>query len=297
MLSDTPELLASNINTWLSRKERTKYLLRTFDYGIEGTNNLCRAMLSDRYSILDNYDVLLAALEAIKKTGIHVEIVKAEITERRMYLYIIAPEIHIEATELLDGYLAHSKLTNNMVNNGIISGLMLTNSEVGLGRFEVCACAQVVKCTNRMIDRNARFRKTHLGAKMDEGFVEWSTSTIRKNYELIISQVGDAVKTYLSKEYLGNLTSKLLKYKYDKIENPANVIEIVSAEIGLSETHRQAILKHFYKDNDDSSFGLMNAFTREAQNVNIDLGYEIESTAFELLPKFHKFDNKITSKN
>jgi hypothetical protein len=252
-------------------------------------------MLSDRYSILDNYDVLIAALEAIKKTGIHVEIVKAEITERRMYLHVVAPEIHIEATELLDGYLANTGEAR--LNNGIISGMVITNSEIGLSRFEVSARAQVLKCRNGMHDRDAAFRKTHLGAKMNEGYVEWSQGTKNKNYELIISQVSDAVKTYLSTEYLGNLTSRLLAHKYDKIENPKDVIEVVSAEIGIPEIHQQQILKHFYRDGDESSFGLLSAFTRESQKVNADLAYEMESTAMELLPKFHRFDKQVTSKN
>lgn len=295
MKGDHPDLLALNINGWLSRKEKTKYLLRTFNYGDENITNLCRAMLSDRYSILDNWDVLIAALEAIKNTGIHVDVVKAEVTERKMYLHIVAPEIHVDATELLDGYLEDT--TSAVLNNGIISGLVLTNSEVGLSRFEVSARAQILRCKNGLHDRNAAFRKTHLGAKMDEGFVQWSEGTKQKNYQLILSQVADAVKVYMSKEYLGNLTSKLLKHKYDKIENPKDVIEVVSAEIGIPESHQQSILKYFYKDQDESSFGLMNAFTREAQNVNADLGYEIESTVFDLLPKFHKFDQQISSKN
>lgn len=295
MKGDHPDLLALNINGWLSRKEKTKYLLRTFNYGDENITNLCRAMLSDRYSILDNWDVLIAALEAIKKTGIHVDVIKAEVTERRMYLHIVAPEIHIDATELLDGYLADRETA--VLNNGIISGLVITNSEVGLSRFEVSARAQILRCKNGLHDRSAAFRKTHLGAKMDEGFVQWSEGTKQKNYQLILSQVEDAVKVYMSKEYLGNLTSKLLKHKYDKIENPKSVIEVVSAEIGIPESHQQSILKYFYRDQDESSFGLMNAFTRESQNMDADTQYEIESSVMELLPKFHRFDKQIASKN
>lgn len=295
MLADNPDLLANNINSWLSRKEKTKYLLRTFNFGQEGVNNICRAMLSDRYSIMDNWDVLIAALEAIKKTGIQVEIQKAEITEKRMYLHIVSPEIHVDATELLDGYLDNRQTA--VLNNGIISGMVITNSEVGLSRFEVSARAQILKCKNGLHDRNAAFSKTHLGAKMDEGYVQWSENTKNKNYELIVSQVGDAVKTYMSKEYLGNLTTRLTKHKFDKIDNPKEVIEVVSAEIGISQEHQNSILKYFYRDADESSFGLLNAFTRESQKMPADLQYETESTVMELLSKFHRFDQQITSKN
>jgi len=289
-----PELLAQNINGWLSRKENVKYLLRTFNYGDENIQKVCRAMLSDRYCILDNFDVLTAALEAIKGTGIHIEVVKAEVTEKRMYLHVVAPEIHIEATELLDKYLADRE--HAVLNNGIISGLVICNSEVGLSRFEVSARAQILRCKNGLHDRNASFKRTHLGARMDEGFVEWSSETKQKNYNLIISQVKDAVKTYLSTDYLGKLTTKLLKYKEHTIEHPAQVIEQVSNTLMVPTSHREQILKHFLRSGDESTFGMMNAFTMEAQKMTPDLQYEVESSVFELLPNIHKFD-KPASKN
>lgn len=296
MRIDNQDLLAININSWLSRKEKTKYLLRTFNYSEEGINNVCRAMLSDRYAILDNMDVLLTALEAIKKTGIHVEIIKAEVTERRMYLHIVSPEIHIEATELLNGYLENEKIETDMLHKGIISGIIISNSEVGLGTFEIGAAAQIIVCKNRMVDRSSKFRKVHLGSRLDNGIVNWSQNTKNKNYELIMAQVQDSVKTYLSKEYLGQLTTKLFKHKEEKIENPNSVIQAISNELMIGDQHRQNILKYFYRDGDDSAFGLMNSFTRESQTMLPDMQFDVESGIFDLLPQFKSFDKKL-SKN
>jgi len=292
MLSSAPELLGQNINGWLSRKEKTKFLLRSFKY--PDTNNLCRAMLSDRYCIMDNYDVLLAALEAIKQTGIAVEIVKAEITDSRMYLHVVAPEIHVQATELLDGYLANTEAA--ILNKGIISGMVITNSEVGMGTFEVSARAQILRCKNGMHDRSAKFRKVHLGGRLEEGTVTWSQNTKNKNFDLIIAQTKDAVKTYLSEDYLGQLTTKLTKSKEVQIENPIQVIENVSLSVGMGEEHKNSILRYFLGDGDNSAFGVLNAFTRESQKLDADNQYRVESEVFELLPDIHKFD-KPNSKN
>ena len=73
MKQQTPELLAQNVNGWLQYNGRNKYLVRS----ISGDNNTntARAFLSDSYSIIDDYDVLFAALEAIKNTGVNVEII------------------------------------------------------------------------------------------------------------------------------------------------------------------------------------------------------------------------------
>ena len=120
MRSEYPELLQTNVNSWLGKKTKTKYLLRTFKY--EGVDNICRAMLSNSYNIIDNYDVLIAALEAIDAMGVHVEITKAQVTDRRMYLHVTCPEIQIEANELLKDYKGREGLG---VGNGIISGLVI----------------------------------------------------------------------------------------------------------------------------------------------------------------------------
>jgi len=211
-----------------------------------------------------------------------------------MYLHVVAPEIHIAATELLDGYLADR--TTAKVGNGIISGMVICNSEVGLGTYEVSARAQILQCLNGMHDRDAKFRKVHLGARLDEGIIDWSEGTKNKNYELIVSQTADAVKTYLSKEYLGQLTTKLQGYKEHIIEHPTGLIERVSTELNIPEAHKNNILKYFLKDGDESSFGMMNAFTRESQKMGPDKQYDVESNVFELLPKFKGYDKPL-SKN
>jgi hypothetical protein len=292
MKSEYPELLSDNINGWLSKKEKTRYLLRTFKYA--DTDNVCRALLSNRYNIMDNSDVLYAALEAIKNTGIHIEIVKAEITERRMYLHVVAPEIHVEATKLLDGYLADRD--NAVTGNGIISGLVISNSEVGMGTFEISARAQILKCKNGLHDRNAQFRKVHLGAALNDGIINWSDNTKNKNYNLIIAQTADAVKTYLSTDYLGQLTTRLQKAKDTPVEHGIQVIEGVSNALGITDQkHRQNILQYFLRDQQDqTALGVLNAVTRESQHMQADIQYQVESDMFNLLPGIHRFDKPIS---
>ena len=148
-----------------------------------------------------------------------------------------------------------------------------------------------------MHDRNAAFKKTHLGAKMEEGEIEWSQNTKNKNYELIIAQVQDAVKRYLSMDYLGQLTTRLERYKESVIEQPIQIIELVNQELGINEVHAASVLKHFLKDGDESVFGMMNAYTRVSQKLDADSQYEVESKIFDLLPKMEQWNNKLLSAN
>ena len=294
MKTDFPALLESNINGWLSRKENVKYLLRTFNYKEEGVQNLCRAMLSDRYAILDNYDVLLACLEAVKKMGVNVEIQKADVTENKMYLRIVCPEVQIQAEELLKGYLQNQDQYG--VGNGIMSGIIISNSETGSGGFEVSPSSCILKCLNGLVDRSNRYRRIHLGAKMDEGTISWSKNTKNKNFELVISQISDAIKTFLSKEYLGQTVKKLEAAKGILLEHPTAVIEHVSTALGISDTHKADILRHFIHDNEYSALGVFHAVTRTSQSMDPDARFETESSIWEMLPSLKRFDHPI-SKN
>jgi hypothetical protein len=291
MRSEFPELLEDNVNSWLSKKTKTKYLLRTFKY--PGVESVARAMLSNSYNIIDNFDVLTAALEAIDAMGVHIEITKAQVTDKRLYLHVTCPEIQIQADELLKDYRGRSELG---VGNGIIAGVCISNSELGLGGYEVCSRATILKCLNGMSDRDGRFRKVHLGAKMDNGVIEWNDSVRQKNYELVIAQTKQAVSTYLSKDYLGQQIKKLEAASGIEIEHPTAVIERVGLELNIAESHRQAILSRFIKGGQTNGVGIFNAFTRQAQEMTPDEQFECEGSIFQMIPRLKSMDTPL-SKN
>ena len=290
MMSSNPELLEHNINSWLGKDEKIKYLLRAFG-APEGTG-VARALLSDRFHILDNYDVLLAALEAIKEMKVNVKITKAEVTDRRMYLHVTCPEVEQDAEVFLRHYLRE----NDAAGNGIVSGLVITNSEVGLGTFEVRPRAVIVKCNNGLICKDESYKRIHLGSKMDEGAIEWSERTKKKNYELVISQTQDAVRTFLSPKYLGQMIERIAEAHQIVLEHPIDAVQNVFKELSISEDHKSSILKYFVEDGDSKASGIFQAVTRQAQAMSADDQYEIETNAFGILSKIKKFD-KPFSKN
>lgn len=289
MESNLPNLLQNNVNGWLGFQEK-KYLLRTFTNGEEiGT---ARALLSDRYNLIDNYDVLTAGLEAIQQMNVNVEIRRAEVSETKMYLHVVCPEIEQEAEAFLREYLKD----NSAVGNGIISGFVLTNSEVGRGAFEIRPRAVICKCNNGLIVADERFRKLHLGGILEEGEVSWSQVTKQKNYELIISQTKDAIRTYLSPEYLGQMIEKIAKLNEIVLEHPVDTVENVCVALGISDDHRYNVISNFLKDGaGKNGLGIFQAVTREAQLMEIDKQDEIESGIIPLLTSktfLKKFDRQ-----
>lgn len=289
MKNTLPELLAQNVNGWLQNEKKKQYLLRAFSGQITGVG---RAFLSNRYNIIDNYDVLFAALDAIKKTGVDVEITKAEVTETRMYLHVTCPQVEVAADEFLREYLKE----NDAVGNGIISGFVISNSEVGAGTFEVRPRAVICKCNNGLVVKDDRFRKYHIGAPMEAGEIAWSEKTKQKNYELIISQTQDAVGTFLSKDYLGKMIEKIAVLHSIQLTHPIDAVQNVCTHLKITEEHKQSILQYFLKDGVHNAGGIFQAVTREAQNMDADTQHDIEQSITELMPKIAKFD-KPFSKN
>lgn len=289
MQDEYPALMEQNVNGWLQR-EKSKYLIRTF------TNpenfGTARAMLSDRFNLIDNYDVLFAALEAIKGMGVNVDIKKAEVTDKRMYLHVVCPDIEQDAEEFLKGYLVN----NDAAGNGIISGMVITNSEVGLGSFEIRPRAVICKCNNGLIVKDETFKKIHLGGKMDEGTIIWSEKTKKKNYELIISQTQDAVKTFLSKECLGRMITKIADLHNIVLNHPIDAVQNICKELAITEDHRRDILKHFMNDGDHMASGIYQAITKQAQAMNPDAQHDLEINAFEVISHIKRHD-KPFSKN
>jgi hypothetical protein len=68
-------------------------------------DGLFRAMVSERFRTdMDNLDVATAVLEGIGQAGVHAIPDTCSLTDRKMYLRFVVPEIAVLAPKLLEGY-------------------------------------------------------------------------------------------------------------------------------------------------------------------------------------------------
>jgi hypothetical protein len=280
MLAQASSLLDTNVNHWLNTESKN-FLVRTFQDAAKGYQ--ARAFLSDSYSIIDNYQILMEALESIKEAGVNVKVVNAELSETRMYLKVVAPEIVIQATEMLRNY----RLSMD-AGTGVISGFVLQNSEVGNGAFQIMPRAVVLACTNGAVMTQDALRKIHLGSRMDELGFNKNKNVMAANVRLIKEQMKHAVKVFLSKEYLKKVVDTYSDLGQPKIEAPVqNVIEVVGKKYQIGEERRANILKYFIEGGDTRRMGLASAMTRECQDLtNADTKHETEVASFEILKDF-----------
>lgn len=263
MAEQQPELLAHNLNTWFDAKP-SRRMVRTLDGN-------ARAFLSDRYQRIDNFDVATVALEAFQDfKGLRV--MSTEVTESRMYLKAVWPELTREVKSSRKGDLVEA-------------GVMVCNSEVGLGRVSVKLFANFTVCTNGMV-RDGGKAWNHVGRKNDSDDLAYLTDeTLRAGDKFDIMVIRDTMKHAFDTVQFENWIEKLQGATEQKVTGRVQAaIEVLSEKLVFNQTEGDSILKHLITGGDLSRYGLINAVTRTAEDAeSYDRATEIEALGQRVL--------------
>lgn len=276
------DLLDHNVNTWLTRSGR-KWFVRGFkeDGASEG---IARAFLSDRFNAIDNFDVLVASLKGVQDAGVEAQVVGCDLSERRMRVMVEVPEIQALAPTLLRNYRSPFTGQTGAENPTVFAGFVISNSETGGGAFTITPRLVVQVCKNGMTMTKDALRKVHLGASLDEGIIEWSDDTNRKNIELVTAQARDAVATFCNTDYVAAKILEIEERSGITVAEPTKVIEKVSKKFSFSEAESEGILGHFISGGDVTTGGVFQAVTSFAQTVlDPDRAAAMEEIAVDVL--------------
>ena len=264
MRAEYPELLAQNVNGWFARTPDTKRMLRTMD----GT---ARALLSDRYRRIDNFEVASAVLPIISgMDGASVE--SCELTDSRMYLKVVNPRVTAEVKK------------GDIVQAGII----ISNSEVGMGSVNVSPLVYRLVCSNGMIAQDGAVRKYHVGRANEGGedFSIYRNETIEADDKAFLMKLEDSVKAAVDQARFAAIVDKMREATEATMEAKVvpQVVELASKEYGITEAEGKGILGHLIAGGDLSLYGLANAVTRQAQDVeSYDRSTELEATGYKII--------------
>jgi len=248
-------LLADNINEWMLEKEQR--LVRILDGNV-------RAFLSDRYKILDNHDLLYQSLDAFKEAGAQIH--QADLTETNMYVKAIIPHTIEKIRE----------------GDSVVPGLILRNSEVGAGAFKVEPFMLRLVCTNGMIGESS-IDKIHLGGKKEAGIVEWSEETKQAENSTIWLKVRDTIESTFNPETFSKWVDQVKRGADIPIEYPVIAIDNVVEQYNMTADIKGELLNHFMKGADVTQWGLANAVTRTARDLeDVNMQVELESIGGKL---------------
>ena len=277
--TDHTDLFDRNVNGWLERTDR-RFLIRVL-HDDDDTGGVVRAFLSDRYSRIDNADVLMAALDGIRLSGVAVTVDGCDLTDRRMHLRIYSPQVQAMAPHLLANYRSPFDGRRGADLPVVWGGFLISNSETGCGAFTIAPRLLVQVCRNGLVIEQSALRRTHLGARhAEDGVIAWSEETNAKTLDLITSRTRDAVTAYLDTDFVTRMLRELEADANRPITDPDTTIKLVAQRLRYSDDQQRSILAHFIAGADLSAGGVMHAVTSVAQTLpDGDAAHDLETSA------------------
>ena len=263
MRTESPELLSQNINHWLHNRTPERRMLRTLD------GNL-RAFLSAKYRRIDNMEIAETVLPIISRMeGAKVE--SCQITDQKMYIKVVNPRI---TTEVRKGDIVQA-------------GIVISNSEVGMGSVSISPLIYRLVCSNGMIAAQ-QVRKTHVGRlnDVDADMSIFRDETIEADDKAFLMKVQDAVNAAVDQTVFEKIVQQMRDATEAKIEAASvpKVVELASKQFHISQFESEGVLGHLIGGGDLSLYGMANAVTRYAQDVNsYDRSTELEQIGYSIL--------------
>lgn len=275
MRVEQPALLDRNVNTWLQCDSADKRLIRTLD-------GRARAVLSDRYRRLDNFDLAENVLPILQRLP-EARFESVELTETRMYLKVTTPCVKVEIAP----------------GDIVQAGVVITNSEVGAGSLSVQPLVFRLVCKNGLIASDHALRKTHVGrilAAAEEAVVAFKDDTLRADDQAFFLKVRDVVEAVVSEATFRLVAEKMQRTMgIPLIGDPVKSVEVLASHYALNEGERAGVLHHLIAGGDLSGYGLVNAVTGYAQQVeDYDRATEFEALGGKLIELPAKDWKKIT---
>jgi hypothetical protein len=281
--NDHPELHTTMVNGLLREQDGQfkpgKYMVRTYTDGGQDGRGVARAFLSDRYRRVDNdhiAETVLPVLLGLKDTGHDVTFPSCAITDTNLYIKAVIPTVSYDLNEFID------PRKHVAVNDIVQAGIVIKNSEVGVGMFDVEQMVFRLVCQNGMIT-GSLLSKRHVGSRLTAGedLTIYQDDTLAADDKAFMLKVRDTVKAAVDDTKFRVIVQEFAAAKdTPEMEKPIKAMEELGQRVGLTEGEGQSVLQHLLREGDLTKFGAVNAITRAAQDVDShDRSTELEELA------------------
>lgn len=277
MLAQQPALLAHNANVWLGASE-DKRMVRVLDDRV-------RAILSDRYRPLENFDLAKAIFPVLQKLDLMV--LSADVTETKLYIKAVDRRIQLDVPtgrRMGDG--------THVFFDTVSPAITISNSEVGNGSLSVLTSIFTKVCTN-LATLGPVLRKYHIGGKQGDGDeiqALLSDRTKSLSDAAVFAQVRDVVAAAFDEARFKARTDELAAAAEDRVpvEVAPAIVTVVAKTVGLNEGEKKGVLTRLIEGGDWTRYGVHAAITRHAEDVrDYDRASELEAIGGKVieLPK------------
>ena len=260
MYEKNPDLLVNNVNSWLDRSDK-RHTVRLLD-------GRGRAFLSDRYRMIDNYQVASAVLPIIGQIeGAKIE--SCEVTDHHMYLKVVNPRLE---AEVFPGDIVQS-------------GICISNSEVGLGAVKVVPLLYRLVCSNGMVVNDLASRNYHIGRAEEREWELFSDETRMLDDAAFMAKISDIVRSTIDAVRFEKVVQTLRDAREHSIEgNIIDVVDLAAKELTINKDEQGSVLTHLIAGGDLSKYGLANAVTQASKTSgSYERATELEAMGWNII--------------
>lgn len=244
------DMLVWNLRELLSRDDRN-FLFRMLDGGV-------RAVLSNKYQVLDNETLYNHAIERFDK--LDAQMWQARLWPEGFELFAAARHIsgEVDTRRDLPGWERWKGKEGDVHNPAV----RISNSETGDGGLAVWECLLRMVCVNFMTWGQV-INQVHLGKINVEGLY---ISDRTRELELAAkwSAVMDSIEQCFDAEKFEKRILMLNDAAWHTLEKPEEAVQFFCAHYELPEDTRSAILARLLGSRDTTRFGLAQALTETA---------------------------------
>lgn len=271
MREQNPALLAENVNAWFSNEPKVR-MVRTLTTEDSGSR-YARAFLSDRYLRIDNADIFETVYPILKDLEVTFE--SQEVTDQKLYIKVVNKRITKEVKP----------------GDYVQSGILITNSEVGMGTVTIQPLLYRLVCTNGMIVndfKTAATRRRHIGRRNIAGddFTLYADDTLKADNRALMLKIRDTIQHSLDEVHFTNLINLMHQATELQIttDHIPEMVQLAGSDFGFTKKEGEGILNHLIREGDLSLYGFSNAVTRFAQDVgSYDRSTELEAIGYNIL--------------
>ena len=266
MRTQKPQLLSQNVNSWLAEKDQS-YMIRSMDYG---NGQMARAFLSDRYRRIDNLEVATAVLPLFAGKE-EMEVVSCEVSPSKLHIKIVNHKLEMAVVP----------------GDYVQAGVVISNSEVGLGAVSVQPLVYRLVCSNGLCVNDFGERRAHVGRQakaLEDSFALYTDETLEAEDKAFMLKLRDTTLAAIEEARFAQIVGRLQDTTQAKITGRVqDVIELTGKAFDISQPEQDSILNYLIQGGDLSLYGLTNAITRASQDVeSYDRASALESIGWSV---------------
>jgi hypothetical protein len=270
MLEEQPDLLAANVNTWFESQPKRRMVRTMVTNGDPDAPRMAfaRGWMSDHYRRLDSLELTDTILPVLEDPSGGWQLDSCGITDLAMHIEASYPSLTDEVT----------------VGDAVSLGVKIRTSDVGAGAISVGLGIKRLICSNLMTVPEYTERIIHRTAAQGELVEVLTERTLQMEDKVVLSKLKDLIVAMANAERFGKLVATMRDADGADLQDPVAASQLLASNLGLTGGEFHGIQAQLMSgENRPTVWGLTNALTATAREMEFERKTELESAAGKLI--------------